>query len=957
MPPPFSARHGGRSTALTAGARYVAVRLHSRRRGAPNPTKSRQTHAAVGQATYERYAHWSASYDHGMCIVDLDCPRATAYSKGRHTALPARPFYELEDPMKTTKLSKIAFAAYIVLGCSGTSTNVDPNDNPGPDGNSSSAGDGDGDGDGQTLAGAVDDEFLSTYRPEAARAALTHVDTCDALLTGIQNDFLVRVAESAKQLKTSIEAQGNNGAAGAVSYGGGPSWGFPGMGAAGFPTSSGGAGGSFAGPSSGGSNSAGSGSVMVDDQAPMPGSPNNSGLIGEDDSQFSGTNNQELEVDEADIVKADGDRLFMIHGNNLAVLHAWPAAESTLQGSIVLEGNPRDMFLRGDRAVVFSDLWDPWSAGLITDGSNFYSSATKVTVLNVSGDVPTVEREVYLEGAYISSRRHGDVVRTVVQNGARAPQVPQPYIEYYDLFGNPYPAEVLLEQVDEWFARIVAAVRQSDISDWLSREWTRTDGAVEELPPRCEDYFLPDPGVTRPGVTNVVSFDLSQEQLELDGASIFGMAERVYANTEALILASYDVRFDSHGIESEQSLLHRFVLDGASTSYQASGFVPGHLHNQFSLDEQNQIVRVSTTERTWEGYDPANPWAWVPPVPVNRVLALEVANETDLAIIGQTQEFASNEEIYATRFIGNRGYVVTFRQTDPFFVIDLTDPTDPHLVGELKIPGFSEYLHPLDANHLLALGRDSQEVPGGFVDLGQALQIFDVTDPTAPELTHKYVFEGDGTSQANVDHHAITFHAEQNLIAFPFSTYWPTPRNSLEVFQVDAELGFERLGGVERQVPDAECFASLGYDESFVSCFTPEEQAQILNDWRAQCSYYSYFKRGVFRGDAVYGISNLAVHVHDLSDFETPLATVELPPEYGYYAPAEGNYGAGGMGYGAGGAGYAQGGASSAGAGGSYGYYNPYGCAAGAGGAGGYGGAEIGGAGGATLDGADAGAP
>lgn len=852
--------------------------------------------------------------------------------------------------MKRTQISKIALVAGLLMGCSGASTVPDSGNGgstaqPGPDG------DGDVDGD-RTFEGVLpedtQDEFLANYRPSAVRAALTHVDSCDALLTGIQDDFLVRVANTAAQLKKDVAAQANAGAGGAYSMNpgwsvGGATVGLPGMGFTGGtssgPVASGGASG---GPSGNWNGSAGS-SVMPDEGAPLAGEPNSSGPIADDNSEFSGTNNQVVDVDEADIVKGDGDRLYLIHGNNLAVVHAWPAADSSLLGSIVLEGSPRDLFVRGERAVVFSDVWDAWSAGLVSDPYGYYSGVTKVTVLNVSGDVPSVERELYLEGYYVSSRRHDDVVRIVVQNGARSPQVPYPYLEYTDLFGNPYPAEVLQNQIDEWFARIISAVRNSTIDDWLSREWVRDNGTVTQLPPRCEDYYLPDPGVTRPGVTNVISFDLAAAALELDGASIFGMAERVYANTEAVILASYDTRYDSRGIAGEQTLLHRFTLDGAATAYQASGFVAGHIHNQFSLDEQDGIVRVSTTERRWDGFNEAEPWNWVPPEPVNRVITLE-RSDAELVTLGETVEFAHNEEIYATRFIGDRGYVVTFRQTDPFFVIDLSDPADPHLVGELKIPGFSEYLHPLDANHLLALGRDTEQVEGGFIDLGQALQIFDVTDPTAPTVAHKFVFEGGASSQANVDHHAITFHPEQNLIAFPLVAYYPYYTNSLEVFRVDVDTGFERVGGIGSTLSDEDCFAMLGYDPSWLSCYGELDRENILNSWRSQCSGSEYYKRGVFRADTVYAISNLDIAVHDVVDLAAPLTTVTLPYEYGYYEsiPAGGDmYASAGAPNVGGGGSFGFAAAGAAGAGGAY-AYNPYGCDLTMGGssAGGYGSAD-----------------
>src|SRR5204863_1681553 len=142
-----------------------------------------------------------------------------------------------------------------------------------------------------------------------------------------------------------------------------------------------------------------------------------------------------------------------------------------------------------------------------------------------------------------------------------------------------------------------------------------------------------------------------------------------------------------------------------------------------------------------------------------------------------------------TRFIGDRGYVVTFRQTDPLFVVDLADPTDPHVVGELSIPGFSNYLFPLDDDHLFSIGRDAT-AQGGVQ--GLALQIFDVTDPASPELAQRYVFPDPGDSPANVDHRAITFHPDRGVVAFAHQSYL-TGESTLEVFELSSQTGFVRL--------------------------------------------------------------------------------------------------------------------------------------------------------------------
>jgi hypothetical protein len=168
---------------------------------------------------------------------------------------------------------------------------------------------------------------------------------------------------------------------------------------------------------------------------------------------------------------------------------------------------------------------------------------------------------------------------------------------------------------------------------------------------------------------------------------------------------------------------------------------------------------------------------------------------------------------------------------------------------------------------------------GGYNGLGHAMQIFDVSDPAAPALTQQFVFEGSG-NQANANPGAMTFHPDRNLVVFPASIS-SQYSNALEVFRVDVETGFEQLGSISKHIPDEECFALLGNDPS--SLDGNQDRDSILSDWRGECTGFAYHKRGVFRGNTLYAISNVDVTVHDLADLSTPLATIMLPPEYGHF--------------------------------------------------------------------------
>jgi hypothetical protein len=728
-----------------------------------------------------------------------------------------------------------------------------------------------------------------------ARARLTRADSCAALLSNIQDNLIAQLEQRARELRTNSAGGGVIGTPGSAGPGGIPDSAVdngadpapvpqaPPSANPGAPTTGSGdaaeapADGDSAGDPTGGAGTGGSGGS----------------------GGFSGTTVQVKDVDEADILKADGDRLFLLHGGTLFVLQAWPAASTEILGSRLLEGTPTEMFVEDGRAVVFSSVYAP-SGSLPQNDAYYYGGwgYTKITVLDVSGDAPSVLRESYLEGGYVSSRRHDDLVRAVIQDGFKVPSIGYPSIEYRDPFGNPYPQADIDDQIDAWLSRVQRSIRGAEVTDFLPREYTRTNGALVLAEPRCEDYYAPDPGLTQSGVTQVVAFDLSTPDAPFSGATILGNAERVYANEEALLVTQTDYRWQLGMGDSEQTVIHRFEIDGASTTYTASGFIKGSINDQFSLDELDGVIRVSTTENRWNNVGAPVPvpapdigmagGAAVAPQPVtngpvNRVVTLRTDGD-ELVQLGATADFGLTERIYSTRFIGDKGYVVTFRQTDPFFVIDLADPANPHIVGELKIPGFSNFLFPLGPDHLFAIGQDASAQ--GVVQ-GLALQIFDVSDPTNPVLAQpKYVFPEQGASLANIDHRALSFHPSQDLVSFPYESY-QTGTSSLEIFRISPTDGIARIGEMTPNVEQPslnDCLVRMGYgtDPATLAQIdaNPEYRAALLNE--CQRYYYSgpRYRRGVFRDDVVYGVSTSGVSAYALDALEgAPLGSAPLPAE------------------------------------------------------------------------------
>src|SRR5690606_25456024 len=161
----------------------------------------------------------------------------------------------------------------------------------------------------------------------------------------------------------------------------------------------------------------------------------------------------------------------------------------------------------------------------------------------------------------------------------KIPNIGSPSIEYRDVFGQPFPQEDIDAQVDAWLERTVRSIRSTELGDWLPREFEKQDGSLVAAAPRCADYYSPDPGLTQSGVTSVVSLDLADVARPLGGATSLGNAERVYANEDVVLITQTDYRYSYDPAASLQTIIHRFDIAGATTTYTASGAVPGNIHD------------------------------------------------------------------------------------------------------------------------------------------------------------------------------------------------------------------------------------------------------------------------------------------------------------------------------------------------------------------------------------------
>ncbi len=442
-----------------------------------------------------------------------------------------------------------------------------------------------------------------------------------------------------------------------------------------------------------------------------------SSAAGEGSSNFSSTNVQEAGVDEADRVKTDGKRLVAVANGYLNVLDV-SGDEPGLERSIRLPEDVWDgeLFMVGDSALLMTSGWTDLPFGPAASSIDWFPGSPTTQIVEIDLETGKTGSTLEFEGGYLSAREIDGSIRIVLTASANR-------------FNFLFPSnEGATDQAEKANKDIIA---ESTIDQWIPT-FRLSDGStvVEEGPiVDCDRVHLPG-SFAGFGSVVVLTADVDNGLSINDSLSIFTDANTVYASMDRLVVATPRwPEFDpSTGEplddETYRTALHTFdITDPNKASYQASGTVVGNLLSQYSLSEYEGYLRVATTA--------GSPWNSQGSESFVTVMA---ENGSTLESVGQVGGLGIGEQIFAVRFLGNKGYVVTFEQIDPLYVVDLSDPTDPEVKGELKIPGFSSYLHPLDDDLLLGVGTDGDETGA---TQGAVASLFDVSDPTDPKLIDK----------------------------------------------------------------------------------------------------------------------------------------------------------------------------------------------------------------------------
>ena len=467
--------------------------------------------------------------------------------------------------------------------------------------------------------------------------------------------------------------------------------------------------------------------------------------------EYSTTNVQVAGVDEMDIIKTDGQFIYAVSGHTVYIISAFPAENATILSEITFNGSySPEIYVSGDRLVVIGNdyriyLLSQLTYGISNDAARiylpYYSNTGFVKVYDITDRAnPTLVKDIFINGSVTGSRMVGDYVYLVAN---------KPAMIYYS---DPVV----------------------DLPSFVCNNITTTIDATEvKYVDAIENYY---------NFITVMAININDaSQQPTTETFLAGSSSTMYVSTENMYLVAYSAYFRSFIVAnewSEQTLIYRLHFANEAITVEASGAVPGGVLDQFSMDEHDGYFRIATTDWTSNGTK-------------NNIFVLNM----NMEIVGSIENIAPGERIYSSRFMGDWCYLVTFRQVDPFYVIDLSSPTTPEIIGILKIPGYSSYLHPLGDSYVIGVGKEGSNLK---------LSLFDVSNVSEPREVAKFQLDyAYSDSEALNDHKAFLFDEQKGLLVLPVS--WNSGRDwtysqGAYVFNLTVDGGFVLKGIVNHQL-------------------------------------------------------------------------------------------------------------------------------------------------------------
>lgn len=511
--------------------------------------------------------------------------------------------------------------------------------------------------------------------------------------------------------------------------------------------------------------------------------------------EFSETNVQVEGIDEGDIVKTDGK---YIYSTNHYEIFITDTAAMKLVSTITFEEEvyPQEIFLQNDKLVAISQMYgNPTFSEDTREMKAIGNGHVNIKVFDVSDKAkPKQIKEIGVEGHFRTSRLQDSFMYVIA---------------------NQYP--------DVWILREVGSN-----DDEIIPHYYDGDEGIHKQKLNKIQYV---PGSNEKNYMHLLAIDLESEQMDYNVETILGGGDNFYMSHENLYIAAAN-----YNVENDRSntQLFKYEVDELKMTFHSLGEVEGNIINQFAMDEHEGNFRIATT--VYSDAEPTN--------------SLYILDE-NMNKIGELSGLAKDERIYSVRYMGDKAYMVTFKEVDPLFVIDTSEPTKPVVLGELKIPGYSSYLHFYDENHLIGFGYDTKLVQGdmgnSFVQNGgMKISLFDVSDFYNPKEKDSVIIGGSGThSDVLYDHKALFQHRGKHLYGFPISIYDSQEQfhhkfvlNGALVYEITPEKGIVLKTTIKN-----------------------DGDTEEYEDWEQN------IRRLMYIDDSLYTISNKQIKSFNLDDF------------------------------------------------------------------------------------------
>lgn len=479
----------------------------------------------------------------------------------------------------------------------------------------------------------------------------------------------------------------------------------------------------------------------------------------------SQTNTQVQNVDESDVVKVDGQYIYYVTNQKIVIIDAQNAENSNKIAEINYQEDefyPREIYAKNNKLIVIGNETEGYSTtcktvaeDVVRDVAKLADFKTGMILYDISNiKEPKELRRVMIQGNYISSR--------MIENNV-----------YFVANQYLYTSQIARNEIKD--------LNEDDYKP----KYEDTAISQEEKCISFDRIYSLD-GTNDTSYLMLAGLNVESDE-EADIKTFLGAGQYVYASEKNMYIAVNKEKY-GEGYELLGGTTHilKFALEDGKITYKAEAKIDGQVNNQFSMDENGEYFRIATTSgRLWSMDESTS----------NNLYILNGKLEE----VGKVTGFAKQEKIYSVRYVGDKAYVVTFKQTDPLFVIDLSNSANPQILGELKLPGYSTYLHPYDETHIIGFGYETKENATRVTTDGLKMVMFDVSDFTNPQVLFK-VNIGDSKytySELLYNHKAMLFSKEKNIIAFPlYSSKGEKTNSRVAIYEIDLEKGFSLKGEI-----------------------------------------------------------------------------------------------------------------------------------------------------------------